>query len=332
MKLPIPPLPLGPFWFNASRLKIRHLQLLAAFSRHSTLQAAAESLGMVQPAASKLIGDLETLMKVKLFQQEGRRMIPTFAGEVLTRHALTILDELDRTRVELNAFIDGHSGYVSIGAIDGPVIQSVVDMLGVAQRDYPQIELDCRSGPSDALFQMLADGQIDIMLGRRPVQPWACPFSYEEIASENLVVAARPGHPLLSGGAVALEDLASCSWILQRRGSRSRQCLEELFLERKLALPQRVVSSDSWMMTLAYITRSDALTLLSAPAAELQRDIGQISLLPIDFTLDTAPWGLITSRARALTPAAITILSLLTQTLRPAMSPTFHTIDHTSRT
>lgn len=306
---------LGPFWFIASRLKLRHLQLLSAFSRHATLQAAAESLGMAQPAASKLIGDLEDLMKIRLFRLEGRRMIPTFAGEVLTRHAVTMLDELERTRVELNALVDGRIGHVSIGAIDGPVIQSLVDMLRIAQDDYPEIELEIRSGPSDTLFQMLTDGQIDIMLGRRPVVPSPYPVHYEEIAAERLVIASRPDHPLLGDGPVSLRALSKCPWILQRKGSRSRQRLEELLIEQDLPLPTCVVSSDSWMMTLAYITRTDALTILSAPAAELQSDIGQIANLPIDFLFDVAPWGLITSKERPSTPATLTILSLLKQTM-----------------
>ncbi|WP_025884685.1 LysR family transcriptional regulator [Asaia prunellae] len=306
---------LGPYWFIASRLKLRHLQLLSAFSRHATLQAAAESLGMAQPAASKLIGDLEELMKIRLFRLEGRRMIPTFAGDVLTRHAVAMLDELERTRVELNALVDGHIGHVSIGAIDGPVIQSLVDMLRVAQETYPEIELEIRSGPSDTLFRMLSDGQIDIMLGRRPVMPSAYPVQYEEIAAERLVIASRPDHPLLARSPVSLEALASCSWILQRRGSRSRQRFEEMLLERELSLPVRIVSSDSWMMTLTYITRTDALTILSAPAAQLQADIGQIAIMPIDFTFDVAPWGIMISKERPFTPAAITVLSLLRSAL-----------------
>ncbi|NVN03241.1 MULTISPECIES: LysR family transcriptional regulator [Asaia] len=312
---------LGPFWFIASRLKLRHLQLLSAFSRHATLQAAAESLGMAQPAASKLIGDLEDLMKIRLFRLEGRRMIPTFAGEVLTRHAVSMLEELERTRVELNALVDGRIGHVSIGAIDGPVIQSLVDMLRIAQQDYPEIELEIRSGPSDALFQMLTDGQIDIMLGRRPVIPSPYPVQYEEIAAERLVIASRPDHPLLGNGPVSLQALAEWPWILQRKGSRSRQRFEELLLEEDLPLPTRVVSSDSWMMTLAYITRTDALTILSAPAAKLQSDIGQIASLPIDFVFDVAPWGLMTSKERPSTPAALTILSLLKQAMHEQDAP-----------
>lgn len=319
MKLAMSHSHLGPFWFIASRLKLRHLQLLAAFSRHSTLLAAAESLGMAQPAASKLIGDLEELMKIRLFRLEGRRMIPTFAGEVLTRHALVMLDELERTRVELNALVDGRIGHVSIGAIDGPVVQSLADMLRIAQDDYPEIELEIRSGPSDSLFQMLIDGQIDIMLGRRPVIPSAHPVSYEEIASEQLVVAAAPDHPLAASGPHTLEALSEFPWILQRRGSRSRQRLEELFLERELPLPTRIVSSDSWMMTLAYITRSQALTLLSAPAAALQSDFGQIAILPIDFSFNVAPWGIMIVRERAPTPAALTVMTLLRQCI-PQMS------------
>ena len=50
-----------------TRLKLRQLRLLVAVGTHGNIQNAARSLGVSQPAATKMIQDLELDFEVKLF-------------------------------------------------------------------------------------------------------------------------------------------------------------------------------------------------------------------------------------------------------------------------
>ena len=72
-------------WVLQTRLKLRHLQLLAALGEHRALNRAAESLGISQPAASKLLIDLETALDQELFDRVGRGLVPNGYGEILMR-------------------------------------------------------------------------------------------------------------------------------------------------------------------------------------------------------------------------------------------------------
>ena len=61
----IPTLPGLTDW--VSRLKLRHLRVLVAISRHGSLTAAAGALNMSQPAVSKWLADIESALGVPLF-------------------------------------------------------------------------------------------------------------------------------------------------------------------------------------------------------------------------------------------------------------------------
>jgi DNA-binding transcriptional LysR family regulator len=311
-----PPSHLSTSWFVGARLKLRHLQLLAAFSRSATLHDAADHLGMSQPAASKLLNDLEALIGIALFRHEGRRLVPNYFGEVLTRRAITILDELDRTREELNALLDGRAGRVCIGAIDGPAIEILTRAIQVLQADYPQIDLDIRTGSSASLHHDLSRGHIEIMIGRPGGDVSERHLHYEEIGYEPLMLMGRSGHPLAVPGSASLNELSRYPWILQSRGSRSRQRLEAIFRDMATPLPARIVGSDSLVVTLAYLTQSDALTVLSGPVACQQMHAGQIAEIPNGLDLRLDPYGFLLPQDRPPSPAAATVIAVLRDATR----------------
>lgn len=286
---------------------------------------------MSQPAASKLLNDLEALIGIVLFRHEGRRLVPNYFGEVLTRRAITILNELDRTREELNALLDGHAGRVCIGAIDGPAVDILTRAISVLQTDYPQIDLDIRTGSSASLQQDLGLGHIEIMIGRPAGDMSDRQFRYEEIGHEPLMVMARPGHPLAEAQASSLAELTRFPWILQSRGSRSRQRFDAIFRDAGVSLPARVVGSDSLVVTLAYLMRSDALTVLSGPVARQQMATGQIVEIPNSLDLRLDPYGFLLSREALPSPAAVTVMAVLRDASRKLVPPALSAMSSNDR-
>jgi len=74
-------------WFIRARLKTRQLMLLTAICDEGNIHRAAEVLNMSQPAASKLLKDLEDMLGVSLFERQPRGMRPNWYGETMIRHA-----------------------------------------------------------------------------------------------------------------------------------------------------------------------------------------------------------------------------------------------------
>ena len=63
-------------------------------------------------------------------------------------------------------------------------------------------------------------------------------------------------------------------------------------------------------MTLAYIDRTDALSVLSGPVARQQASCGQLSIIPVMPDMSGTSYGLILSRERPITPALQSFLML----------------------
>ena len=57
---------------TSGRIKFRHLQCFLAVMQFGSVQRAADSLSITQPAVSKTIGELESILGVRLFER-GRR-------------------------------------------------------------------------------------------------------------------------------------------------------------------------------------------------------------------------------------------------------------------
>ena len=96
--------------FVRSHLKTRHLVLLVELSRHGSILHAAQAANLTQPAASKLLGELEHVLGVPLFERLPRGVVPTHYGEVLVRRAGAALAEMDAAHQEIMELLSGLSG------------------------------------------------------------------------------------------------------------------------------------------------------------------------------------------------------------------------------
>lgn len=64
-----------------NRLRMRQVSLLLSISDTGTLRAASESIGLTQPAATKMLHELESAIGHPLFDRVGRGLKLTPTGE-----------------------------------------------------------------------------------------------------------------------------------------------------------------------------------------------------------------------------------------------------------
>lgn len=96
------------------------IALLAHLDDKRCVLRAAEAVGMTQPAASKSLRDIENALQVQLFNRHARGIVPTSSGEILVRHARSILSEINLAQEELATLKSGLSGQASVGTITAP--------------------------------------------------------------------------------------------------------------------------------------------------------------------------------------------------------------------
>ena len=195
-------------WFLRSRLKMRHVLLLAAIDEQKSLHKAAAALHMTQPAATRLLGDLEATLELKLFLRTSRGLTPTAHGASLIRHARLMLGTLDHARAELSAISDGAAGRIVMGTllVVAPVL--VPQALALFKRGNPRVTVEVQEGTLAALLPQLARGAIDLVVGRLTSDFDSEGLRFEACYAEPMCVVVGRAHPLAGKSGLKLADLA----------------------------------------------------------------------------------------------------------------------------
>jgi DNA-binding transcriptional LysR family regulator len=100
------------------RLRARHLALVVALDTHRSLRRAAAEIALTQPAATKLLHDLEDALGAPLFERHAWGMSPTPYGDTLVRHARGMLNDLAQAQSDIAAQRAGALGSLRVGGRD----------------------------------------------------------------------------------------------------------------------------------------------------------------------------------------------------------------------
>lgn len=307
--------------FVRTRLKTRHLVLLVELGRHGMISQAAKASHMTQPAASKLLSELEQDVGAQLFERLPRGVRPTPCGQVMIRHAGAALAEMDAAFQEVLQMASGMAGTVSVGAILTPSRTLLPAAIALLKARLPDVHVTVTVDHSRPLVDGLRAALHDIVIGRVSGLEELDDIQFEPISDEPHAVIAAARHPLARQRAVTLSDLARQTWVVPPTGSALRDRLTSLFHAEGLTPPAVSVSTTDLSLLLNLVQTSDMLTALPRKLARPLVDAGELSMLPFELNLSMDVYGIITRRNHCLAPAASAMLSTLHELLTKIASP-----------
>src|SRR4030095_1669227 len=91
-------------------LKLAHMRMIVALDDHAKVSAAAHVLNISQPAASRMIAEIEDILGTGLGERLPRGIALTPAGKVLARRARTVLLEMREADREIADLKSGKGG------------------------------------------------------------------------------------------------------------------------------------------------------------------------------------------------------------------------------
>ena len=257
-----------------NRLKLRHLRFLVALDTHRKLHRAADEIAISQPAASKMLGEIEQAVGITLFDRLPRGIEPTAYGEVLVRRARAMLAEFSRASGEIAAIQSGAGGSVAIGTVMAPAVGAVHEALDEIRRTRPALQVSVVVAMSDVLVNDLMESRLDFVLARIPPGVDGDDLAYRECEAEACCLLVRKGHPLAAMAEVTPADLVGRDWVLQPSGSLLRRKLDAMMHRHGLPLPDRILDTSSELITLATVSRTDAIAAVAMAVAELLQSLG----------------------------------------------------------
>lgn len=163
---------------------------------------------------------------------------------------------------------------------------------------HPAIKVVTNESAFSTLITELRAGDVDLIVGALRHDSHVNDIDNRRLFSEELVLLARPQHPLV-GRALSAADLADTQWILPRENSPARHLLEHAFATLDIPAPKPVVESGDLAIVRGLLMDSDMVAAVSWHQLEYELKSG--TLKPLSFTLpDTRRDIGITLRAGAL--------------------------------
>jgi len=290
-------------------LKLNHLRMIVAIEDSGQISAAAEVLNISQPAASRMLSEMESITKTQLYERVARGVVLTTFGAALARRARKILLELREASREIGELKSGKGGSVFIGAVTAPAMSLVVPAINRVRKAYPGIEINIQVETSNVLARELLAAHHDFIISRIPDDLNPRLFEVTEIGIERACLIVRSRHPLLKKKKTSsLSDIRDYDWVFQPPGTLLRRTIEDIFLSRGVALPENIVNTSSLLLTCAIVCETDAIAPVATDVAQFLSSqsarASDVRTLPIDFDINVKPYSLITARERALPPSA----------------------------
>ncbi|MCC2097057.1 MAG: LysR family transcriptional regulator [Hyphomicrobiales bacterium] len=182
-----------------NKIDLNLLKVFKAVYELGQTTAAAEYLGLTQPAVSQALRRLRELTGDPLFVPSRSGMLPTPRASELSVPVNSALAAIQRA-LERNPDFQPATARrrFRLGMLDYGIMVLAPSVAGVISQHAPGIVVDIMHVPSANAHQMLLDDQIDLVTG--PFN--RCPAALERthLFSDAYVVIVRKGHPAAQSG------------------------------------------------------------------------------------------------------------------------------------
>lgn len=284
------------------RIKLRHLRTFIEVARQKSVVRAAAILNISQPAVTKTIRELETLLGTALFDRDGRGTRITRRGEVFLHHAGVALSALGQG---VNSVTGGEEEGppIRIGALPTVSARIMPRAISLFLKEGTKSSIKIVTGENVVLLDQLRVGELDLVVGRLAAPEKMVGFFFEHLYSEKVVFAVRDGHPLLGGGHDVFARIAEFPVLMPTRVSVIRPFVERFFIANGVSNIPTEIETVSDGFGRAFLRSSDAIWAISEGVVANELAEGSLRILPIDTAETKGPVGLTMRTDRVSAPA-----------------------------
>jgi LysR family pca operon transcriptional activator len=262
-----------------TRIKFRHLLCFLEVARQGSLAKASDKLAISQPALSKTLKELETLLSASLFVRSKSGAALTEAGVAFMRYAGPSVQAL---REGVNSLRSGEHEPVAVrlGVLSTVESLLVPEVIRRLHERHPALVVSVATGPSAYLLSQLRLGELDLVVGRMTDSPQILGLSFEHLYSESMTLVVRDGHPLLTASEdrPSLEDFPL---VLPLAGTTIRKFADSLFVQHGISPPRQRLETLSLTLSRRYVQCSDAVWI--APFDAVRQDLARGELAELEL-------------------------------------------------
>jgi DNA-binding transcriptional LysR family regulator len=262
-------------------LNLKQLKTFYFVAKHLSFTRAARDLFVTQPAVTMQIDALEQHCETRFFSREKKHLKLTEAGAVLFRYAEQIVGLAREAEQAICEFRINPHGVLRIGTTKTFARYLMAPLILHFHQAHPKIRILLNEGSSKELAAALTTGAIDLaVVGRVPYDSRleATPFPHR--ATDEMVVALAPGHPLAGAGALSLVDIQREPLLLREKGSGTRHLILQRFQEQGLS-PNILLEASNVDFIKDLVERGAGIGILGRMSVEDDLRRGSLVAVPL---------------------------------------------------
>jgi DNA-binding transcriptional LysR family regulator len=285
----------------------RQLKVFEAVARLLSFSRAAEELHLTQPAVSTQVKKLEGHVGLPLFEQLGKKIFLTAAGEEMLHASRAIIrqfQDVEATMAQFKGISGGKLNVAVISAGDYFFPRLLVEFA----RSHQGITLNLSVHNREELLGQLADNLTDLAVMVRP--PQDLDTINEPFAPHPYVIVAAPDHPLASKRNISIARLAREPFVVREQGSDTWHSMEDGFGEHlaKINIAMEIKSTETIKQA---VIAGMGVSFLSAHTISLEQQAGSLTVLDVQGFPLMLNWYVVHRKNKRLPPVAQAFKSFL---------------------
>jgi LysR family transcriptional regulator, cys regulon transcriptional activator len=230
-------------------MELRELISFYHVARVRSVSKAARTLELGQPTVTTHLRKLEDEFGITLFDRIKRPIQLTSEGVTLLELVTPVVTSVDALKTQMD-YAERRGSFV-VGAYPDLVTHHLPQGIQRFRAEYPEVRIRLLARSYNPLIQLVRSGEIDLAFCSSPPADDSN-LDFKELFQYNTVLLTPPGHELLHGDTIRLEDLASLPLILTAPESQLRQRVEQAFKNKGL-VPDVVLALDDTVSMKRYV-------------------------------------------------------------------------------
>ena len=257
----------------APRISLEQWRCLAAVVEAGGYAQAAERLHKSQSSVTYAVQKLETTLKVRAFEIQGRKAVLTGVGQMLYRRARVLLDDagdLERAARKASAGWEAEIGLAIEVLFPTWLMLECLNRFGA---ESPQTRIEWLETVLGGTAEAVRDGVADLGISARVPTG----LSGEPLMTVRFAPVAHPDHPLHKlGREITMRDLRKYRHLVVRDSSAQRDKKSEV-----LEGEQQRWTVTNMVTSIGAVSRGFGFAWLPLDKIRIELEQGQLKVLPL---------------------------------------------------
>ncbi|CEJ42187.1 LysR family transcriptional regulator [Umezakia ovalisporum] len=284
---------------------LHQLKVFEAAARHSSFTRAAEELFLTQPTVSMQIKQLTKSVGLPLFEQVGKRLFLTEAGQELFATCRQIFETIAQFEMSVANLKGLKQGQLRLAVIT-TAKYFIPRLLGPFCQLYPGIEISLQVTNHEKILERMVNNMDDLYIMSQV--PENLDVICEPFLDNPLVVFAPVNHPLAKERNIPIESLTNEPFIMREPGSGTRRAVQQLFDEHRVKVKVKLELGSNEAIKQA-IAGGLGISVLSRHT--LMPDSSEFSILDVEHFPIKRTWYMVYPSGKQLSIVAHTYYEYL---------------------